>query len=114
MKEKVATMQANEETVLCGASAYERKYYFNPDFDSLPQAVKEELRIMCVLFVEEIGGILTLQYDEEGNLLFRTEAKDADGFYDEIGAGLRIKQLRKEKEELLEALETFYRVFAQA
>ena len=103
-----------EETVLCGASAYEQKYYFNPDFDALPKTVKEELQIMCVLFTEEVGGIFTLCFDEEGNLLFRTEAKEADGFYDEIGAGLRIRQLRREKEELLEALETFYRVFAQA
>ena len=27
----------NEKVVLCGASAYEQKYYFNPDFDALPQ-----------------------------------------------------------------------------
>ena len=25
-----------ENVVLCGASAYEQKYYFNKDFDSLP------------------------------------------------------------------------------
>ena len=66
---------------------------------------------MCVLFTEEIGGILTLEYDEEGNLQFRTEAIEADARYDEIGAALRIKQLRQEKRELLESLEMYYRVF---
>ena len=100
-----------DNRVLCGASSYEQKYYFNKDFNSLPDHVKQELQIMCVLFTEEIGGILTLEYDEEGNLQFRTEAIEADARYDEIGAALRIKQLRQEKRELLESLEMYYRVF---
>lgn len=100
-----------DNIVLCGASSYEQKYYFNKDFNSLPDHVKQELQIMCVLFTEEIGGILTLEYDEEGNLQFRMEAIEADARYDEIGAALRIKQLRQEKRELLESLEMYYRVF---
>lgn len=100
-----------ENIVLCGASAYEQKYYFNKDFDSLPEHVKQELQIMCVLFTEEIGGILTVEYDEKGNLQFRTEALEADARYDDIGGALKIKQLRQEKKELLESLEMYYRVF---
>lgn len=100
-----------ENIVLCGASAYEQKYYFNQDFGSLPDHVKKELQILCVLFTEEIGGILTLEFDEEGNLQFKTEALDADARYDEIGGALRIKQIREEKRELLESLEMYYRVF---
>ena len=100
-----------DNIVLCGASSYEQKYYFNKDFNSLPDHVKQELQIMCVLFTEEIGGILTLEYDEEVNLQFRTEAIEADARYDEFGAALRIKQLRQEKRELLESLEMYYRVF---
>ena len=100
-----------ENVVLCGASAYEQKYYFNKDFDSLPDHVKKELQIMCVLFTEEIGGIFTLEFDNHGNLQFKTEATEADGFYDDIGGALKIKKLRVEKEELLESLEMYYRVF---
>ena len=100
-----------DRIVLCGASAYEQKYYFNPDFDPLPQQVKEELQILCVMYTEEIGGILTLEFDEDGNLEFKTEALDADAMYDEIGSVLRIKQIRKEKQELLASLEMYYRVF---
>ena len=85
-----------ENVVLCGASAYEQKYYFNKDFDSLPDHVKKELQIMCVLFTEEIGGIFTLEFDDHGNLQFKTEATEADGFYDDIGGALKIKQLRVE------------------
>ena len=83
-----------ENVVLCGASAYEQKYYFNKDFDSLPDHVKKELQIMCVLFTEEIGGIFTLEFDDHGNLQFKTEATEADGFYDDIGGALKIKKLR--------------------
>ena len=100
-----------DKIVLCGASAYEQKYYFNQDFSSLPDAVKQEPQIMCVLYTEDIGGILTLEFDEEGNLQFKTEALDADAMYDEIGSVLKIKQLQSEKRELLESLEMYYRVF---
>lgn len=100
-----------DKIVLCGASAYEQKYYFNQDFSSLPDAVKQELQIMCVLYTEDIGGILTLEFDEDGNLQFKTEALDADAMYDEIGSVLKIKKLQTEKKELLESLELYYRVF---
>lgn len=100
-----------ENVVLCGASAYEQKYYFNQDFASLPETIKQELQVMCVLYTEDVGGILTLEFDENGNLQFKTEATDSDFRYDEIGSVLKIKQLQSEKRELLESLEMYYRVF---
>ena len=100
-----------DNVVLCGASAYQQKYYFNQDFSALPDQVKQELQILCVLFTEEIGGILTLEFDQEGNLEFKTEALEADAMFDEIGSALKIKKLQTEKRELLESLEMFYRVF---
>ena len=101
----------DEKVVLCGASAYEQKYYFNQDFASLPEAVKQELQIMCVLFTEDVGGILTLEFDEDGSLQFKTEALEADARFDEIGSALKIKELQRDKRELLESLELYYRVF---
>lgn len=97
--------------VLCGASAYEQKFYLNPEFSSLPDSVQKELNIMCVLFTEEVGGILTLEFDEEGYLELKTQSKEYDPAFDEIGSGLMIKKIVNEKQELFEALETFYRVF---
>ena len=38
----------NENVVLCASNSYEKKYYFNPDFDKLPEDIKNELKIMCV------------------------------------------------------------------
>ena len=100
-----------EEVVLCGASCYTKKYYLNELFNKLPTQVKDELKIMCVLYTEEVGGVLTLFFDEDGNLELRTAGEDGDLLYDEIGAGLKIGKLRTEKAELFESLELFYRVF---
>lgn len=102
---------SNENVVLCAASAYEKKFYLNENFDKLPDHVKDELKIMCVLFTEEVGGILTLEYDEDGTLLFKSEADEEDLLYDEIACGMLIKKLQYEKRELLESLEMFYKVF---
>ena len=98
------------EVILCGSSSYTRKFYLNRDFSRLPEAIKEELQIMCVLFTEDVGGTLELVFDAEGNLEFRTEVEEGDLLYDEIGSVLKIKQLRNEKQELLEALQMYYRV----
>ncbi len=100
-----------EKVVLCGASAYEQKFYFNPDFQALPDQIKQELQIMCVLFTEDVGGILTLEFTESGELEFRTEALESDAFFDDIGSALKIKQIQREKRELLESLELYYRIF---
>lgn len=100
-----------EKIVLCGASSYEKKYYLNPDFDALPDSIKDELKIMCVLYVSDVGGILTLVYDEEGNLNFEVTSEEFDPMFDEIGSRLKIKQLQREKEELLTALQMYYKVF---
>lgn len=94
--------------ILCAASAYEEKYYLNEDFSNLPEAVKQELQIMCVLYTADVGGILTLQFDRAGNLHFHVTSKEDDFFFDEIGSVLKIKQLQAEKRELLEALEQYF------
>lgn len=97
--------------VLCGASSYEQKYYFNEKFSALPESIRQELQIMCVLYTEDVGGVLTMEFDGKGNLQFRVAADEGDYLFDEIGSGLKIKQFQVEKRELLESLELFYRVF---
>lgn len=100
-----------DRVVLCGASAYEQKYYLNEDFKGLPSQIQDELKIMCVLFTEDVGGVLTLVFDEDGELLLEVSADEGDLLYDEIGSELKIRQIQREKEELLQALELYYRVF---
>ena len=98
------------EVVLCVSNAYQNKYYLNENFNGLPQTIRDELKIMCVLYTEDVGGILELVFDEDGNLDFRTSCKENDFFYDEIGSVLKIKQYRNERRELLESIETYYRI----
>lgn len=100
-----------ENTVLCGANSYVEKYYFNGQFSRLPETVKEELQIMCVMFTEDVGGVLTLEFTPEGELQFKVASADTDYLFDEIGSALKIKQYQMEKRELLESLELYYRVF---
>lgn len=101
----------DDKIVLCGANAYEEKYYLNPDFEALPDPVKQELKVMCVLYVHDVGGILVLDFNEDGELLFEVTAREGDPLFDEIGSRLKIKQLQSEKQELLAALQTYYQVF---
>ena len=100
-----------DKIVLCGANSYEEKYYLNPDFESLPDSIKDELQIMCVLYVNDVGGILTLVYDEEGELQFEVTAEEFDPMFDEIGSRLKIKQMQMEKQDLLQSLQLYYKVF---
>ena len=64
-----------------------------------------------VLFTEEVGGILDMEFDEEGNLLFKSTADEEDLLYDDIACGLLVKKNQYEKRDLLESLEMFYKVF---
>ena len=102
---------SDRKTVLCGASSYEEIFYFNPLFNSLPEEIKKELNVLCVLFTEDVGGILRLEFEEDGTLDLTVDAEENDFLFDEIGSVLRIKELRMEKQELFENLEMYYKVF---
>ena len=101
----------DEKVVHCGANAYEQKYYLNPDFDRLPEQIQNELKIMCVLYTEDVGGILTLVFEEDGELCFEVTSEEFDPMFDEIGSRLKIKELQRTKRELLEGLQMYYRIF---
>ena len=50
-------------------------------------------------------------FDEAGELYFETVRREDDFDFDEIGAGLEIGALRREKKKLLRALELWYAVY---
>ena len=98
-----------DEMVLCGANAYEEKYYLNPAFDKIPDSIKDELRIICVLFTQEAGGIITIGFEEDGEVVIRTDAAEEDITYDEVSAGLLVGEIRRNRQELFEELSLFYK-----
>ena len=102
---------ADGRIVLCGSNAYEKKYYFNPLFDSVPESVKEELHIICVLFTEEAGGVFLIVFEPDGSISMETEAAEEEILYDDITAGLLVSEIRRHRQTLFEELQLFYRVF---
>ncbi|MBQ7065529.1 MAG: hypothetical protein IJN92_01790 [Lachnospiraceae bacterium] len=97
--------------VLCGANAYEKKYYFNEAFKSLPESIKEELHIIAVLFTEEVGGVFTIVFEPDGSVSLETDAAEEDILYDEISSGLLIGEIKRKRQELFESLSLYYKVF---
>lgn len=99
-----------DKRILCVANSYLQKYYLNPVYSSLPQQIQDELKAMCVIYVEEVGGVLTLEFNEDKELELKVENDEMDYLFDEIGSVLKIKQIQQTKRELLESLELYYRV----
>ena len=97
--------------VLCGANAYEQKYYFNKDFSKIPQSIQDELHVICVLFTQEVGGIFTIVFEEDGNISIETNADEEDITYYEITAGLLVSEVRRKRQDLFEALGLYYRIY---
>ena len=104
-------MMEQERVVLCGANAYEQKYYYNQAFKGIPQSIQEELHIICVVFTEEVGGVFTIVFEPDGSVSLETNADDDDIYYDEISSGLLVSEIRRKRQELLESLSLYYRVF---
>lgn len=101
----------DERVILSVSNVYSKKYYFNEDFEQLPQGIKDELKILSVLYTEDVGGIFTIGFEEDGDLFLEVETNENDLLFDEIGSGLKIKQLQEDKKELWESLETYFKVF---
>ena len=101
----------DRKVVLCGANAYEKKYYCNEQFAGIPDSIKKELHMICVLFTEEVGGIFTIEFEADGSVAMRTEFAPEDYLYDEVGSGLLVGEVRRKRQELFESLNLYYRVF---
>ena len=101
----------DKRVVLCGANAYEKKYYFNDQFHGIPDSIKDELHIICVLFTEEVGGIFTIVFEEDASVSLVTDAEEDDIYYDEVSSGLLISEIRRKRQELFESLSLYYRIF---
>lgn len=104
-------MCEEEKMVLCGANAYDKKYYFNEKMKGIPESIQDELHIICVLFTEEVGGIFTIEFEKDGSVSMRTEYAEDDFLYDEVSSGLLVGEIRRKRQELFESLSLYYRVF---
>ena len=110
IKEQEEATAENYRVILCGANAYEKKYYFNRKFDKIPENIKEELHIICVLFTEEVGGVFTIGFTPYGEVEMDAQKDEDDLLYDEIGAELLKKEIRRKKTDMLRALSIYFKV----
>ena len=97
-----------EKKVLAGASREKQKYFFEPAFNEIPQAVKDEIRNICILMAERLGCTFLMSFEETGDLVFEIIKNEGDFDFDDIGAELEIKSLKSEKKELIKALKLWY------
>ena len=97
-----------EKKVLAGASREKQKYFFEPAFNEIPQAVKDEIRNICILMAERLGCTFLMSFEETGDLVFEIIKNEGDFEFDDIGAELEIKSLKSEKKELIKALKLWY------
>ncbi|MDY4970382.1 MAG: DUF6145 family protein [Lachnospiraceae bacterium] len=100
----------DENVVLCGANSYTQKFYLNQKFYNLPEMVQDELKALCVLYVEDVGGIFTMEFEPDGSLQLKVTSDPGDYLFDEIDSVLKIKQIQEERQELMESLEMYYRM----
>lgn len=101
-------MKTLESDILCVSNAYQRKYYLGPKFMGMPKQVRDDLQAACVLFTAEVGGIFTLSFDDGEHLFIHTAAAENDAAYDDISAGLKVKQFQEENRDLLLPVQEYY------
>ncbi len=98
-----------KQLVVC-ASPQAQKYYFEPTFNDMPQAIREELTAAIARIAEKTKAVISLGFYEDGNFYIE-KTEESDVFADEIGIELEIKQFQKEKAELLKSLRLWYMIY---
>ena len=63
-----------------------------------------------MLFTEEVGGIFTIGFTPYGEVEMDTQKEEEDLLYDEIGAELLMKEIRRKKADMFKALSIFFKV----
>lgn len=78
----------------------------------MPKELQDQLHILCVLFTVDVGGIVFIYFDEDGSVNMMSTAEPDDIYYDKIGSGLKLEQVKAERRSLFEQVETWYRLFS--
>ena len=75
----------------------------------LPEEVRKEVLVLLIMITEEAGGITVLGFEEDGEVYLASTCEEGDLGYDEISAGLLIREVEREHRDLLEQLSEWYR-----
>ena len=99
----------NDRTLLAVASQYTNKHYFNEELGRLPEEIKKEVLVLLIMVTEEAGGITVMGFEKNGEVYIASTCEEGDLGYDDISAGLLIREIEREHSELLEQLSAWYR-----
>lgn len=100
-----------EKIILAAASFEKQKFYWNPEFANIPEGIQEEIKVVCVVLAQKLNVTFVTGFYEDGDIYFEIIKPEGISDFDDIGAELEIKLLKKEKEELIKSLKLWYVIF---
>ncbi len=98
----------SKHLVICASSTV-RKYYFEPQFDDMPDSIKKELIEEATAMAQKVSGIIAIGFTHEGDIYIEEQQEDV--FVDSIGVQLEIKKFQQEKKEFLQALKIWFMIY---
>ena len=99
-----------EKTILISISPYIQKYYLNEKYEDLPKDIKEEIIAKLSVVAENTDCIISLGFDDKGEIFIEERHEDPIG-HDDIGVALEIKRLQTEEIELLKSLKLWHMIY---
>ena len=96
---------------MAAASFAKQKYFLDPGFASLPETVKAEVQTICVVIAQKLMCTFVMGFYPEGDVYFDIVKDEETIDFDDIGAELEIKEIRREKSELLRTLKLWYLIY---
>ncbi|MCI1959566.1 MAG: DUF6145 family protein [Clostridia bacterium] len=100
-----------DKKIMAAASFEKQKFFIDPEFAAIPDEVKKEVQTICVYLAEKLMCTFIMGFHENGDVYFETIKGEDISDFDDIGAELEIKALRKDKAKLLEALKIWYVIY---
>lgn len=90
------------------SNSYIKKYYLDERLNVLPKEVKDALKILFVKLTEEVGGVATVNFDNDTYEIFTEIGKNDDDFmFDEINATYKLSKIERENEKIFDDIATF-------
>lgn len=100
-----------QKQIFISASYYKQKYYANPQYEKMPAEIRNQMRSLCIMLAEKLHGVITLGFDQGGDVFLEITAEEGDHEYDEIGAQLEVKDVEKENAEVFRKMKLWYLMY---
>lgn len=97
-----------KQLVIC-VSPYKHKYYFEPTFSDIPEAIQQEVTSNIATLADKVKAIISLGFYEDGTIYIEQTAED--GFDDEIGIALEVKKFERENSEMFRSMRMWYMIY---